>query len=862
VNIITPSTAAALNFTMIPSQRTIATAGKGAEIMSIGYMNSGPPLGRLHVVPRIQQNLLSVNKLREGGLGITFDIDRTCRIFDNHGLELCILMDKRTQLFYVDIKHLIQVFHNVQPTQDISIPKRQDMQVSTTVMKPKRPKDLIIEVMRLHRCLGHASFRSMATGIRDGMIVGTELSYADIVAVSKRLDCKSCACAKWTRKSIPVGSGIVTNNPFETISLDPIGPYSPAAIGERRYGILAVELGFGFLVGTLAKQINGTTMIKFMETIKGFASRYRHHIRCVRFDAGTVENSKQFITYLSDCNIQPAPAASEHQHQNPVERSVRTVKENLAAIMIDQTQLLPMFWGLGFLMTIQSRNMIANGKCPSSSPNYEIMGILTDMSTMATHYFGEPVVVSKSLAKQRKGNITDTRNELAVIVGFGNLLNKSWLCYRIGYPMNQLVQRYDVKSLKVGDAERLTHEEGIRLITQDSGMSTTFIKTRSFVEPLMAEKPIMASHGDIWANDLLSSLPAIPPIDRDKIDDEHLRKNETATEKAEEAVPAGTEQVETGEMEEPKRSFEDTYDTENDYWTASLIAASIIYELPRDDEDDMDHLLFIGNTLMQQQLLPDLLPMLQDTGTQNHAITHPTRRESMTSIDAPHWRAAEKKEMDMLLERGAIVREAMPTGMRAVPTKWVLVKKDSGVYKARLVACGNRENFDGATYSPTTNKSVMWLMFALTVFYDLRTRVIDVTGAFTSEKCPREVFLRIEKDIFKLKMNLYGLSDAAREFNERITEHIIGYGYTHSKFDQCLFFKWNSMTEFIYIIVHVDDFHCNATSDDMIDEFVRMLRNKYEVTDKPLDSYLGITIKRNSDGSRLFTRPQQLEKNI
>ena len=59
-----------------------------------------------------------------------------------------------------------------------------------------------------------------------------------------------------------------------------------------------------------------------------------------RFDAGSVENSADFVAFLSQSNIAPSPAAVEAQYQNPVERLVRTLKDNISAMIFSQQRLL------------------------------------------------------------------------------------------------------------------------------------------------------------------------------------------------------------------------------------------------------------------------------------------------------------------------------------------------------------------------------------------------------------------------------------------------------------------------------------------------------------------------------------------
>ena len=93
-----------------------------------------------------------------------------------------------------------------------------------------------------------------------------------------------------------------------------------------------------------------------------------------------------------------------------------------------------------------------------------------------------------------------------------------------------------------------------------------------------------------------------------------------------------------------------------------------------------------------------------------------------------------------------------------------------------------------------------------------------------------------------------------------MSEHVRSGGYVQSKHDHCLFVKWTNWYTYIYILVHVDDFFCSATSEALIDEFETHLKCRYDITSEPFLGFLGVTITPLEDGSRIFTRTQQLKK--
>ena len=120
---------------------------------------------------------------------------------------------------------------------------------------------------------------------------------------------------------------------------------------------------------------------------------------------------------------------------------------------------------------------------------------------------------------------------------------------------------------------------------------------------------------------------------------------------------------------------------------------------------------------------------------------------------------------------------------------------------------GNEEDSYGDQYAPTVARVVVWLVFALSVLNNLVTRSYDITGAFLYEKLERTVYVWWNKKICRLKRSLYGLRDAPKIFNTGLVQHLQFVGYFQSIYEPCLFYKWNSTTSYIIIIIHVDDFN-------------------------------------------------------
>ena len=115
---------------------------------------------------------------------------------------------------------------------------------------------------------------------------------------------------------------------------------------------------------------------------------------------------------------------------------------------------------------------------------------------------------------------------------------------------------------------------------------------------------------------------------------------------------------------------------------------------------------------------------------------------------------------------------------------------------------------------------------------------------------------------YRLLKFLYGLKDAPKGFNDQMSAHVLRGGYSQSKHDQCLYYKWTNFYTFIYILVHVDDFYCAATTEELLQEFSIHLQSRYEITEKAELDYLGMDIKTTPDGTKYFSRPKQYQIKI
>jgi Reverse transcriptase (RNA-dependent DNA polymerase) len=134
-----------------------------------------------------------------------------------------------------------------------------------------------------------------------------------------------------------------------------------------------------------------------------------------------------------------------------------------------------------------------------------------------------------------------------------------------------------------------------------------------------------------------------------------------------------------------------------------------------------------------------------------------------------------------------VKRASMPEGRRYVKHKWVFDIKRSGIFRARLVACGYSQvagvDFT-QVFSPVCNDVTFRVVLICMIVWGLDTLIFDVVTAFLTGNLEEEIYMECPKgleheddEILQLLKAIYGLVQASRQYNKKFTSILKAIGF-------------------------------------------------------------------------------------
>ncbi|GAU46826.1 hypothetical protein TSUD_100440 [Trifolium subterraneum] len=217
----------------------------------------------------------------------------------------------------------------------------------------------------------------------------------------------------------------------------------------------------------------------------------------------------------------------------------------------------------------------------------------------------------------------------------------------------------------------------------------------------------------------------------------------------------------------------------------------------------------------------------------------------------------------------------LPPPKHTIGCKWVFKLKlhvDGTIerHKARLVAKGytQTEGIDYMdTFSPVVKMTTIRVLLAIAASQNWPLYQLDVNTTFLHGDLNEEVYMSPPPDlplpspnlVCKLQRSLYGLKQASRQWNTKLTDTLTSSGYIQSKSDYFLFTKQRS-SGFTVILVYVDDLVLGGTDVEEITHIKALLDTKFSIKDLGLlKHFLGFEVARSQKGISLCQRKYTLD---
>jgi hypothetical protein len=296
-----------------------------------------------------------------------------------------------------------------------------------------------------------------------------------------------------------------------------------------------------------------------------------------------------------------------------------------------------------------------------------------------------------------------------------------------------------------------------------------------------------------------------------------------------------------------KRADSDIAEEEHD---AKRARAMITQLLSNDDEIDIDELKDLLGEEFETAFPAEIIAGIHIPRTYKEAINDPKYRKI--------WKAAMAEEM-LSLHANETFREVVaPTSSNIVSCKWVFTIKtftDGSIerFKARLVARGfsqvHGEDYS-QTFAPTVRMDTLRLFLATVAAEDLECSQFDIKNAFTESHLKETIYLEPPKGIpikkghvWQALRSLYGLKQAARDWNCLIKKELLQWGFVQSLADPCMFTHSKNSVK---LLVYVDDIVAAARKQGEIDWFYNKLSERFNTKNLgEISKILGARVTRD-----------------
>ncbi|KAI1000355.1 hypothetical protein K3495_g7840 [Podosphaera aphanis] len=191
-------------------------------------------------------------------------------------------------------------------------------------------------------------------------------------------------------------------------------------------------------------------------------------------------------------------------------------------------------------------------------------------------------------------------------------------------------------------------------------------------------------------------------------------------------------------------------------------------------------------------------------------------------------------------------------------------------FKARLVVRGfsriYRQDFT-ETFAPTVRADILRIFLAIVAADDLEPEQFDIKQAFTQATPHERLYCRPptgvptkEGFVWRLQRSLYGLKQAARDWNQLARKSLLKLKFRQSSADPCLF---THPSRELILLLCVDDISLAARKSKEIRWFETVLSSKFNTKSLgELNRVLGMRVERDRKNKNLYLDQRQYLETI
>lgn len=248
-------------------------------------------------------------------------------------------------------------------------------------------------------------------------------------------------------------------------------------------------------------------------------------------------------------------------------------------------------------------------------------------------------------------------------------------------------------------------------------------------------------------------------------------------------------------------------------------------------------------------------------------------KEAKSSDEWQNWKQAMDEEHQSLMENDTWELTQLPPDRKAINNKWVFrTKTDANGnitrYKARLVAkgCSQRAGIDyKETFSPVVRYSSIRLLMSLAVEFDLKIEQMDAVTAFLQGDIDEVIYMRQPEqfdDFTGRVCSLYGLKQASRQWNIKLSRALIACNYKQCETDSCIYIRRQKQS-IVIVSVYVDDLLIFWNTASWRNDLKDKLMSQFKMKDLgQVSNILGIRIERNSREEKITFDQRNYIENI